>query len=99
MSQYAVKSAEAVGPGVGTGVGPSSTGVGSGVGAEVGCAGVGSGVGCAGVGSGVGPKMQAYSAKNANLQPLMVTLPQFPLPCMFFKYAVPLLHTDVLTVT
>jgi hypothetical protein len=43
--------------------------------------------------------MQAYSAKNANLQPLMVTLPQFPLPCMFFKDAAPLLHTDVLTVT
>jgi hypothetical protein len=43
--------------------------------------------------------MQEYSAKNANLHPSMVTLPQFPLPCMFFKYAVPLLQTDVLTVT
>jgi hypothetical protein len=89
MSQYAVNSAEEVGRGVGTGVG--ATGVGAGVGT-----GVGAGVG-AGVGSGVGTMTQAYWAKKPYTQSSMVTLFQYPDPCMLLKSARPLLQTDVLT--
>jgi hypothetical protein len=90
MSQYAVRSADAVGPGVGIGVGTAvGAGVGAGVGSGIGV-GAGCGVGGAGVGSGVGATRQAYWAKKAYAQLSMVTLPQEPVPIMLIRYAMPL---------
>jgi hypothetical protein len=79
MSQYAVKSADAVGPGVGFGVG---SGVGAGVGSAIG---VGTGVG-----SGVGARRQAYWAKKAYVQLSMVMLPKEPVPITLIRSAMPL---------
>jgi hypothetical protein len=43
--------------------------------------------------------VQLYSAKKANWQPSMVTLPHLPVPCMLIKSAVPLMQSDVQTLT
>jgi F0F1-type ATP synthase membrane subunit c/vacuolar-type H+-ATPase subunit K len=81
MSQYAVKSADAVGPGVGFGVG---SGVGAGVGSAIG---VGTGVGS---GVGVSARRQAYWAKKAYVQLSMVMLPKEPVPITLIRSAMPL---------